>query len=185
MKIIYQPNPLNTKVILSAEEEKILFLKIKYAEIEDKLFEVHFLLTNNINNINSHAEALKAADPNYYMVEDDSVSPIDQRSTTLKNAYIGALQDPHNGDCVQVACSCMKCIAENLLEINTIPRIKADVGGIISRTFIKLDTNDINAVIEYLEDFSPVSKSGDPIVNTHPYKSALEYLKRYKEKHNF
>lgn len=119
MKIIYSENPLRTVVELDEHDRQIFWFKLKVEELQDKLFGVHFSLTEGeYFNID---RARKDADPDAYTQEDGGEkTPLDKRVDILLERYIEELQGIHSGDCTCVACSCMKCRAEHILGIDTL-----------------------------------------------------------------
>lgn len=124
MKIIYNENPLRTVVELDEHDRQIFWLKIKLEEQENLLFTVHFNLTRNESFSGDSIDldvAKKSANPDYYMSEKDGEkTPLDKRVDMLFETYVQELAGWHSGDCTCVACSCMKCHAENILGIDTL-----------------------------------------------------------------
>ncbi len=119
MKITYNENPLRTVVELDDHDRQIFWFKLKVEELQDRLYDVHFNLTEGKYFNIDHAR--KVADPDYYIQEDDGEkTPIDKRVDRLLESHTEELQGVHCGDCICVACSCMKCHAEGILGIDTL-----------------------------------------------------------------
>lgn len=119
MKIIYHENPLRTVVELNEHDRQVLWLKIKIEELKDKLFNVHFHLTEGeYFNI---ASAQYSSNPDNYIQEDNQEKvALDKRVDSIFKIYVQELAGWHSGDCTCVACSCMKCHAEEALGVDTL-----------------------------------------------------------------
>jgi len=119
MKIIYNENPLRTVVELDENDRRILWFKIKVEELQNKLFDVHFNLTEG--EYFNLERARKDADPVAYLQEvDQEKTAIDERVDMLLEHYVQELSGVHVGDCTCQPCSCSKCRAEEILGINTL-----------------------------------------------------------------
>lgn len=119
MKIIYHENPLRTVVELDEHDRQVFWLKIKVEELQNRLFDVHFSLTEGeFFNLD---RARRDADPESYIQEDNQEKvSVDKRVDSLFDAYVKDLAGWHSGDCTCVACSCMKCRAEEILGVDTL-----------------------------------------------------------------
>jgi hypothetical protein len=123
MKITWTENPLETRVELDEADKKLLFAKLKAEYLEDLIFSAHFELKSE-----------KAVDE---LVAD----------------YTQELLSKHIGDCTCVPCSCTKCRAESLLEIDTIR-------GLGKHSSYKIDSAfsggvSIDEAVRRLENYQP------------------------------
>lgn len=195
MKIIYNENPLRTVVELDENDRQIFWLKLKVEELQNKLFDVHFSLTEDeYFNID---RARKDADPNVYIQEDDQEKTlIDKRVDVLLDHYVKELQDVHSGDCTCVPASCMKCRAESILGIDTLKPFpgKHELAK-ISAAF--LPGRSLTDVLTYLKDYKIPREKPESWKNfTQEYYETLlprwekeqvrayEYLKNYVTDHS-
>jgi hypothetical protein len=137
MKITYTPNPLNTIVELDDHEKQILWYKVKIIEMENAITNAYFHLRDG-QHFNLE-EAKKDVNLEYFIGEDDEISEIDKHVTILVEYYIQDLQYNHDGNCTCFACSCLKCHAESLLGIDTIPGLGKHMARKIRNAFVYKD----------------------------------------------
>ena len=116
MKIEWAINPLETKVFLDEADRKYLRQAIRleaalnaisYRDIRDK--------KTDPKDIERYSIYVKQYDDIAHD-EDEVSARIDERVAD----YEAELQSGHLGDCVCFACTCSKCWAEHLLDIDTI-----------------------------------------------------------------
>lgn len=191
MKITYNKNPLWTKIELDDHEKKELWYKIKIREMENMMFGAHFRL-NEDDKYFDLEKARKQLDPTYWCT--DEKSKLDERCDTLLDYYIGNLEYKHEGDCTCIACTCDKCSAEHLLDINTMPGLGKHSAVKIDSAFGKDNERTIEEALEHLKNYTCV-RSGtwlnypEEDFNKHiprwqaEAKSAYEWLLKYKEQH--
>lgn len=131
MKIIYQENPLKSKVELNHNDKKKLFSYIKQQEYKNLLITKQYnnksLISNTILNKNAHQTML---------------------------LYIDALLNNHQGDCTCMSFSCTKCAAEYFFEIDTIKGLSKQCAHKIHTAFNLHETTSIEQAIQYLSIFS-------------------------------
>lgn len=152
MKITYHKNPLYSTTELDEHEKKELWYKIKIEQMDDLLFSAHFHLEGQYFNLET---AKKAVDPDYYIAEDDEISPLDKRCDDLLAYYISELQGVHLGDCTCVACSCGKCHAESLIGIDTIKGLGKHSASKIDGAFGSNNEKTIDEAIASLANYEP------------------------------
>jgi hypothetical protein len=156
VKITYAENPLRTTVELDEHDREVFWLKLKVKELEDRLFDVHFSLTEA--QFIDLDRAKREADPAYYIQEDDGEkTPLDKRVDRLFNSFVRELVSEHCGDCTSTACSCIKCRAEGILGIDTVKhfhgKLLRDVDGAFAyREDGELKQRSIGEAIAYLRD---------------------------------
>ncbi len=156
MKITYNKNPLWTTVELDEQEKRELWYKIKVKEMEELLFDAYFHLREKDKHFNLES-ARKAVEPDYYLgVTDNEKSDIDKRCDEMLEYYLAELQANHVGDCTCVACSCMKCHAEDLLGINTTKGLGKHSAYKINAAFGNKNEKTIEEALEFLNNYNPI-----------------------------
>lgn len=192
MDIIYNKNPLRTQVLLTDEEVIELWYKIKVKEMQEAMFSAHFNLTQT--GYIDHERAVKYLNPTYWLGDDNH--DLDERIDTLTNYAVEALKYDHCGDCTCVASSCDKCYAEDLVGVNTIPRLGKHSAYKIDGAFGPKQERTIDEAIEHL-----ARKAVEPWMISEAYKNlpdmwdrnvprwraeytaAAEWLTKYKHRH--
>ncbi len=152
MKINWHKNPLYSEVLLSEQEKRELWWKIRSEEMQDLLYEAHFRLKEgphfNIEEARNHVK------PDYYL-SDTGKTGLDKRADELLAHFIEELAGWHVGDCTCVACPCSKCHAESLLGIDTIPGLSKHAAYKIRDAFGAANSAALDDVIEQLRDYEP------------------------------
>lgn len=177
MKIIYNQNPLKTKVGLSELDLANMRNKLKIEQIYNEIFESYYKV-DNIDTIKLTLEILIDS-------EDNEDSKINKEVERLISYYVQELTQgySHLGDCTKVCCSCTKCNAEDTLGINTLEGLVCL--SYIDSAFDKPDTTLSQAI----ENLSSPSKSTEdwhaPYIDSWNIQriAALESLKKYRDKH--
>lgn len=170
MNIVYNENPLCTRVELDVHEAKNFWNLIKMAEMEELLFDAHFHMQDN--RWNDMDAARRAVDPDYYMNEDgDKPTKLDQRVQVLHDHYMGDLLSSHGGDCTCFPASCSKCHAESMLGIDTIPGLGKHSGNYIFAMFRGPEAKTCTQVIAEMQANDKLSDTG---------KNALAWLITYQ-----
>jgi hypothetical protein len=133
MKITYTPNPLNTIVELDEHEKREMWHTIRFNEMLDMLFTVHYELTCKEGPDMERIK--KEVDPAYYLEEKERTG-LDKRCDQLLEHFIENLQlYSHAGDCTAFPASCSKCHAEAMLGIDTIPGMSKSIGHQVYHRF--------------------------------------------------
>lgn len=180
MKITYMENPLETTVELDEKEKEIFLLNIKLLNMEENRLMAEYALDDgNMKNVKEYISR---------SLDDKSFEEYVQR---LYDTYLEELMSSHVGDCICVACSCMKCHAESILGIDTISGCNKYMGNSIFSAFRKY--KNIDTVIEKLDNYkvelSPKDeesweKAGGYSQHierwTNDAKKSAEWLKKYK-----
>ncbi len=156
MKITYHKNPLYTTVELAEHEKKELWYKIKIEELQNLLFEAHFHFKEG--QFQDMKRVQESLNPDYYLDEEkpEQKSKLDERCDELLNYYLDELKSFHSGDCTCVPASCLKCVAERTLGIDTIPGLKKHSSYKIDGAFGKNNEKTIDEAIESLANYTPV-----------------------------
>jgi hypothetical protein len=184
MEIIWAQNPLRSKIILTEEEKKILWHKIKIEIMEDRLYSAHFDLEEGA--FFSLEKARKEVDIEFLEDVPDGISRIDKQTNTMYNHYLGNLEDVHIGDCTCCPSSCMKCHVEGLIGIDTIQGLGKFPGNNVESTFNKLGKDaTCEQAIKYLKD-NPVKATKDwHVPHIERWKKeqadAIAWLEKYKK----
>lgn len=126
MKITHTPNPLCTVVELDEHEQREMWHKIRFNEMVDMLFTVHYELTCKKEGPDME-RIKKEVDPDYYLEEKERTG-LDKRCDMLLQHYLDELRFSHSGDCTAFPASCSKCHAEQYLGIDTIPGVGKSIG---------------------------------------------------------
>lgn len=186
MEIIYNWNPLNTIVQLNEFEKKEFWYKLKLEELADTIHTINYSLREGQSfNLD---RAREESNPSYFFsTKVGNKSEIDERIDELHSCYLAELSSSHCGDCTCVPTTCLKCYAEDMLGVNTIP-------GIGKHGLYKIDaacrsSTNINEAISNLENPS-IKADWDGWEAYAPrwtkeYQDAANWLRRYKEIHNF
>jgi len=193
MKIKYNQNPLRTEVILTEEEERELWYKIKISHLENSINYALMYLNEGSNKFS--IEKAK-----------DKLSYIDQYAHEHLDLVIKSLKHMHIGDCVCVPSLCAKCHSEHLLGIDTLYGLGKHEAEHILIAFGVLDDNceqdkTIDEALEYLSNCIKTDYNSPPtnISDTweqdeveedteylkYEVKNAYEWLLEYKQKHGF
>lgn len=181
MKIILKDNPLNSVIELTEEEKQIFWYKIKVKDLENRLFNTHYYLTENDSFNLEHAK--KCCNPEQYCT--DEKSPVDQETDRMLEIYLNELSSFHQGDCTAEPFSCMKCHAEEILGIYTTKDLDKYSADFISQAFSYKENTTIDEAISYLENYTPHANwegwEAYKDVWLNQAKQACEYLKKHKE----
>ena len=188
MKLTYFKNPLNTVVELDDRERETLWFKVKINELNSRIDEAYFTLTN-VKWYNETikprtldeavAEAVKA------LAQDENA--LDARVDELTKHYIEELRGVHVGDCTCVACSCSKCWAESLLGIDTIAGLGKHSAYKINDAFGKNGERTMQEALAYLAGYKPTASWLGWETHAKRWKAeadaAYAWLKTYSEQH--
>lgn len=152
MNIIYTANPLFTQIELSDAEKSALWLHIRNEKLQERLYDVsYYLMDSQDENLES---ARKYADTSYFDEDiEDGKSQLDKECDITHGYYIEALTDKHCGDCMCIACSCIKCQTESLLGIDTIPGLRKHAAHNIMSAFDFDNKKSIDEALESLKHF--------------------------------
>jgi hypothetical protein len=200
MKITYHENPLRTTVELDENDRQVFWLKIKVEELKNRLFDVHFSLTEG--EFFDIERARRSSDPESYIQEDNQEKvSIDKRVDMLFDTYVKELSGWHSGDCTCVACSCMKCHAEEILGVDTLkPFPGKQVLAKIDSAFLSYENGEkksrsLDQALKYLKDHKISRKKPDNWMTTqeeyerhiprweNEQARAYEYLSNYEKEH--
>jgi len=145
MKITLNQNPLHAVVELDEREIAALRQKLIIADLEDRLAEASFRLTDGkYFNLELARKSTKLS----FLDEDGATGEHAQEIDRRLKYYVEALTEVHGGDCTCIPASCMKCHAEEMLGIDTAPYSK-HTGNSIQSAFSKPGTT-LDEAIEVL-----------------------------------
>lgn len=199
MKINWNQNPLKTTVELDEHEKKEFWYKIKIKMLKEKIYEANFYLKEQYLNIDKANVAVDTSCFYDENGENSKDSKLDLKVDQKFEDYVEELQGIHVGDCTCIPCTCMKCLAEMILGIDTIEGLRKHEAHYIDSAFEKLD--NIDEVIEYLKNYD-ADRIADNDSKSWKHKNpelwassvprwnkeareAAKWLTKYKEEHNF
>lgn len=168
MEIVYQHNPLANKVLLNEAEKKLLFWKYNYqTKVDDPLTFLSFYIDDYLQG---KLNASNIPNENYRKkIEEFLKNPVDtihRRITEITSAidnikyneetikfFIEALQESHFGDCISEPNSCLKCWAEDELDIVTMPNYPGGIGRSLYSAFNNINYfGYIDEAIDFLDN---------------------------------
>lgn len=154
MKIIYKPNPLETIVELDERDKEILRWRIIAHKLEERLFDI----SSALEEVNDHS-IFRAKQYATLTYDDEYKTEIDKYADKWTEIYANALKEDHVGDCTCVPASCLKCHAENYLDIDTLEGLGKHEAGKIFGAFGAFEedspTRSIDDVLEILKNYDP------------------------------
>lgn len=198
MKITWAQNPLETVIELDEHEQNVFWYKLKIENLVERLFSVHYEVDYKKDGPDMERVRMEV-DPKHYLDEDEDAErpSVDRRTDQMFKYYMEALQSKHVGDCTCVACSCDKCHAESLLNIDTIKGLGKHQTYKIDNAF--RDGRTMDEAIEYLKDYE--NRLRNPSEDTwarwkdkeayfsyipgwvEQSKAALKWLEQYRDEH--
>jgi hypothetical protein len=152
VKIVHEPNPLESRVEIDEDDRRILRLKLIIEDCQDRLGTAAFGLDEGRLDLDGVREAV-AWDT---WAGEAFDARIEERLRLVEQELAGI----HVGDCTCQPCSCSKCWAESLLGIDTIEGLGKHQGHKISSAFSASLTPSFSQVIAGLEDYRPVRGNG-------------------------
>jgi hypothetical protein len=188
MKINWHTNPLKTTIDLDNRDRYQILLYIQNEEYESLLCVLDLWLKGTIKKDQEiSVEKIHEKLREWKEICDMQIDHEDVK------AYEEYLQMTHAGDCTCFPSSCGKCLAEEALGIDTIEGLRKHAANKIYGAFS--ETDDINEAISYLEKqpsyIKPDTWPDEVGYEVHltrwesERKSALKWLKQYKETHGF
>lgn len=190
MKIHWNQNPFRTTIVLDESDRERIVLFIQSEEYSDILCELDLWLQGKIrteievtlDEVHKEISAwgaicnMKTDDPRVNSIEED-------------------LQHSHGGDCVCWPMTCMRCVAEGAIGVNTLEGLGKHSAHKIMSAFGKDGDRTIDEAIEILNQ-TPSYQRPDNWPHGMSYEkhvprweserqAALKWLKEYKETHRF
>lgn len=200
MEIIYQHNPLANKVLLNEAEKKLLFWKYSYVtQVGEAITSLSFYIDDYKNNrikpslIPNEIYRKKAEEFLHDPIEKihEIINDIENNFENLKykeetiKYFVEALQESHFGDCINEPNSCLKCWAEDELDIVTMPNYPGGIGRSLYSSFKASKT--IDEAIDFLTNRDYNEYEAQEFYKPHVEdwikrdKKAIEYLTYYKK----
>lgn len=193
MKIIWHQNPLRTTVHLDDSDKQRLLLFIQNEKYSEMLCSLDLWLKGDID------KKIEPTIENMLNRISEWGEICNMKTNNEEVQYlVDALQYSHGGDCVCWACSCEKCFAEAALAINTIEGLGKHSANKIMNAFGEKGDRTINEAISILEmpyDYDTRHKSWEKYSREDYEKNfsrwqaekdtAIKWLRKYKEEHNF
>jgi len=181
MDIIWNPNPLKTRVEIDDRDRQMMRLKIENNFLFGRLYDAY----TNVGRYSIET------------LETDMEAHVDRMLSYAEKCLRS--DEQHCGDCTCVPASCGKCRAEGYLGIDTIEGLGKHEAGYISRSFIGGRT--IEKALDYLENYEVGAETRETFITQHKYTEeqfaalaeswkkqadrAYEWLKNYGEEHGF
>ena len=154
-------HPLLTEVQLDDRAKREFTLLFALRQMEDKMWEISHDLDNG-DYAGARDEVSRFTSSSMHDGEHTSNYNYWERYSNLHhvNYYLDAIvNDPHEGDCTAIACSCVRCHAEQILDVDT-------TRGLGKRA--------LRMVPGILERFPDGYKDCDPILKA-AYEFAIEH----------
>lgn len=184
MRIIWNPNPLDTVVELDEHDKQLLRLRIQIEDLEERMGQAHFDLapdTREWHNKNVKERTIEEAVAAALRVLDLDRDRTEWIEARLKD-YVEELSGSHNGDCTCVACSCLKCHAERLVGVDTTAGLGKHEGAKVKSAFMPRVAGGpiptLDEAIEHLRDYRPVRTSA---WDKHPAGAFESHVPRWIE----
>lgn len=147
MLIHYKENPLNTVVELRSDEMRELWYQLMIEELRDSLCEIHMEIKSDRPDLKLIS---KKSEMFYY---EDEPKELYDRIDWLMQKHMDALKESHLGDCICVPTSCLKCKAEELVNVHTIKGLGKHEANKIFHLF--KEGFGIDKVIDHLYHHKP------------------------------
>lgn len=166
MNIIWNQNPLATVIELDDQDRKLLRAKLEAEDLLERVVGARMELDPEhrewIGKIwrSQHGRERTVEDSvqealSRLTLEDVAWTPeLDQDAADLE----AELRKSHDGDCTCQPCSCLKCRAEGLLDVDTIKGLGKHEALYIQMAFKEAST--LNSAIEWLACYVPTVKAG-------------------------
>lgn len=205
MKIIWAMNPLKTVVELDDADKRYLRERIKTELLEDRITSASLTLdpkhqawlAERGHGLTSE-QVLDAARGHLdlaYLFDAErgpDGQTFDEYLDLRLARYVAGLAEDHEGDCVCVPCSCMKCHAESLIGINTIAGLGKHSASKIGHAF--RGGASIDQAVQRLVTYRPIWEPGRGWNSREDFerhvprwieegKRALEWLVAYRDEH--
>ena len=194
MNILWNSNPFLTKIELDDKDKKMLLLAYQNEEYVNILCELDMHLDGKFTK----RTPLDLDGVSKQVKKWTHIHELDIESEEIQD-IISYLNYIHMGDCTCVPCSCARCYAEELLDINTLPGLGKHMAHAINSAFFRKDsTRTIDEAIEYLKtpyeykdrhecykDYSEEKYMPLTVRWNKDREAAASWLMRYKEDHGF
>ena len=190
MKINYHPNPFLTTIEIDDRDKRMLLASYQNEQLSDLLCDLRLQLKGGYGG----APLTDIEDIKKIVDKWADIINLEVDSEEIQY-YISYLNSEHMGDCICMACSCIRCMVEDMLGINTLANLGKHSARKILGAFGKDGNNTIDEAIISLESAQDYSKP-----DTWPdsvgwdihiprweseRESALKWLKSYKQEHGF
>jgi hypothetical protein len=190
MKINWNTNPFLTTVELDERDKQMILTAYQNEEYTNILCDLNMRLNGDFSDppLTDIEEIKKIAGKWGAICNLEIDSPIIQD-------YISYINDTHGGDCVCWPCTCIRCLVEDMLGINTLEGLGKHQAAKVLGSFGKEGNKTIDEAIASLEK-TPEYKKPDTWPDQVGYdthiprweserESAIKWLKVYKKEHGF
>jgi len=178
MNIIYAQNPLATRVELDDNDRKTLATNIRIDELENIICAMGlYSEEGELFDLKRVRETYKNYLSNYG--EEAFSEIVKSRVKECEEELLGY----HCGDCVCVACTCMKCWAEQFLGIDTTKGLGKHEGNIIDSVYRNknISCKDAIKILEKNSIQIPAKSAEYHVKWIETHLKALEWLKNYEK----
>ncbi len=171
MKINWHENPLKTSISLDELEKNIFAEKAKIRELKSAAQYASLHLRDKSDKFYDPDRAHSLLQ--FALDEDALAERIEDMLGELESGF-------HCGDCTCVATSCEKCLAEEILEINTLDGLKQHGGHQIDVLFGRQGSVGIEQVLAALETEIAEALDQDRHEDHRDSVEVYRWLLRYK-----
>ncbi len=158
MEIIWDVNPMKTRIRLDDLEKEIFRLRLRISELESEAYSAYFHLDPEVSN----GAYLRPEESLTYLKS--IVKSLDREKGEDNEMFVMYLSELesgyHCGDCTCIPATCSKCCAEEEIGINTIAGLGKHQASKVSGIFESHPDWSVDQAIEYLADYAPV-RSGE------------------------
>ena len=192
MKINWKPNPFLTTVELDDRDKQMILLAYQNEAYSDLLCDISF----DVNGKFNRPKITDVEDIKERVNKWETICNLTVDSPEIVQ-YISYINESHFGDCTCVACSCVRCWIEDMLGIDTMKGLGKHQANKVLGVFGKEGNRTIDEAIASLEQpTSYVKTDAWKSFTQEQYEShiprwenervtAVAWLKKYKEEHNF
>lgn len=181
MKIHWHHNPLRSVVKVDENDKKRILSSIQNDYYVDILCNLDMWLTGTIR---------KSDEPTLEKVQKEISKWAEITDMEVDHPevyrYVAYLEKDHMGDCTCLPMTCMKCLAEEALGINTLKGLSSHTANAIRKAFDypKREGVTIYEALENLKEIPAYNGSEKSIARWEAErKAALEWLEKYLDEH--
>lgn len=190
MKINWNQNPFWTTVELDERDKQMILAAYQNEQYSDLLCDLNMRLKGEFRDLPlTDIEEIKTIADKWR-----AICNLEVESEEIQD-YISYIDDQHGGDCTCFPCTCMRCYIEGMLGIDTLRGLGKHEASTVLGAFGKDGKKTIDEAITALEADKEYIKP-DTWPDSVGYEihiprweservNAIEWLKKYKEQHDF
>ena len=192
MKISWNPNPFFSTLELDDRDEQLLLVAYQNEEYAQLLIELDWGFTGKYGS----RELFTSLDQPAKIIEKwQSICNLEVSSPEIQR-YIAFAGDMHMGDCICVPCTCVRCLAEEMLGVSTLEGLGKHLahkvyGAFGTQTCINAALDNLLKPYTYekrspgYDNYTRESYEGLCTRWNKERKQAHIWLSNYKQKHGF